>query len=55
MMHGVHYVKTSFIFHLCLFMFAPCINNIKHFYYPTNALNYINRSFVKTNECLKYF
>jgi hypothetical protein len=26
-------------------------------YYPTNALNYeyINRSFVKTNECLKIF
>jgi hypothetical protein len=24
-------------------------------YYPANALNYINRSFVKTSKCLKYF
>jgi hypothetical protein len=23
-------------------------------YYPTNALNYIIRSFVKTSKCLKY-
>jgi hypothetical protein len=24
-------------------------------YYPTNALSYIKRSFVKTSKCLKYF
>jgi hypothetical protein len=24
-------------------------------HYPTNALNYIDRSFVKTGKCLKYF
>jgi hypothetical protein len=24
-------------------------------YYPNNSLNYINRNFVKTNKCLKYF